>query len=88
MAGATALALAGRAVVPAAQGRDSPRRRRPVRQTAGRNRRANAEQGQTLLRAVAALDDAYEAGKLDEETYQERRALLMERLLPLMGEDE
>jgi cytochrome c5 len=48
---------------------------------------ANADR-QTLLRAVAALDDAYEAGKLDEETYQERRALLMERLLPLMGEDE
>lgn len=43
---------------------------------------------ETLLRAVAALDDAFEAGKLDEETYQERRALLVERLVPLMGEDE
>ncbi len=41
-----------------------------------------------LLAAVAALDDAFERGNLDDETYQERRALLMERLLPLMGEDE
>ncbi|MBP8974069.1 MAG: hypothetical protein KBH93_09350, partial [Anaerolineae bacterium] len=41
-----------------------------------------------LLAAVAALDDAFEGGDLDEETYQKRRALLMERLLPLMGEDE
>ncbi len=41
-----------------------------------------------LLAAVAALDDMFQAGDLDDETYQERRALLMERLLPLMGEDE
>jgi len=41
-----------------------------------------------LLAAVAALDDAFEGGDLDEETYQKRRTLLMERLLPLMGEDE
>jgi mono/diheme cytochrome c family protein len=41
-----------------------------------------------LLAAVAALDDAFEAGDLDDRTYQERRALLLERLLPLMGEDE
>jgi len=41
-----------------------------------------------LLAAVAALDDAFESGDLDDEVYQERRALLMERLLPLMGEDE
>ncbi|MEW6253969.1 MAG: hypothetical protein AB1716_25260, partial [Planctomycetota bacterium] len=43
---------------------------------------------EALLAAVAALDDAFEGGDLDEETYQEHRALLMERLLPLMGEDE
>jgi len=48
---------------------------------------ANADK-ETLLRAVAALDDAFEAGKLDEGTYLERRALLMERLVSLMGEDE
>lgn len=48
---------------------------------------ANADRGM-LLRAVAALDEAYETGKLDQETYEERRALLLERLLPLMGEDE
>lgn len=41
-----------------------------------------------LLAAVAALDDAFESGDLDDEIYQERRALLMERLLPLMGEDK
>ncbi|MCZ7541484.1 MAG: cytochrome c [Anaerolineae bacterium] len=48
---------------------------------------AGAEK-EALLAAVAALDDAFEGGDLDEETYQERRALLMQRLLPLMGEDE
>jgi len=85
VAGATALALAGvlwfrqrKAVAPvvvmrAADGWEEPP--------------ANADK-ETLLRAVAALDDAFEAGKLDEETYLERRALLMERLVPLMGEDE
>ena len=42
-----------------------------------------------LLRAVANLDDAYEAGELDEDIYQERRELLLERLIPLMdGEGE
>ena len=41
-----------------------------------------------LLSAVASLDDAFEAGELDEDTYEERRAMLMERLIPLMGDDE
>jgi mono/diheme cytochrome c family protein len=41
----------------------------------------------TLLKAIADLDDAYEAGELDDETYHERRDLLMERLLPLMEEE-
>jgi hypothetical protein len=86
VAGAAALVLAGvlwfrqrKAVTPA------PAMLRPA--DGWQEPPANADK-QTLLRAVAALDDAYEAGKLDEETYQERRALLMERLLPLMGEDE
>jgi len=41
----------------------------------------------TVLKAVADLDDAYEAGELDDETYHERRDVLMERLLPLMEEE-
>ncbi|MEB2286855.1 MAG: cytochrome c [Anaerolineae bacterium] len=41
-----------------------------------------------LLAAVAALDDAFESGDLDGDVYRERRALLMQRLLPLMGEDK
>ena len=36
---------------------------------------------------LAALEDRYEAGELDDETYQERRALLMDRLVPLLNED-
>lgn len=40
-----------------------------------------------LLRMLAALEDRYEAGELDEDTYQERRALLMDRLVPLLNED-
>ncbi len=85
VAGATALALAGvlwyrqrRAVAPPPQLRAADGWQEPP---------VNADK-QTLLKAIAALDDAYETGRLDEETYQERRALLMERLLPLMGEDE
>jgi mono/diheme cytochrome c family protein len=34
-----------------------------------------------LLYAVLALDDAHDAGKLDDETYQQRRAALMEDLV-------
>jgi mono/diheme cytochrome c family protein len=41
----------------------------------------------TLLKAIADLDDAHEAGELDDETYHERREMLMERLLPLMEEE-
>ncbi|HEX3052736.1 MAG TPA: cytochrome c [Aggregatilineaceae bacterium] len=41
-----------------------------------------------LLRAIASLDNDFEAGRIDEDTYEERRALLKERLLPLMNQDE
>jgi mono/diheme cytochrome c family protein len=41
-----------------------------------------------LLQALAELDDAYQAGELDEETYFERREKLKERLIPLIDEDE
>ncbi|NLE52653.1 MAG: hypothetical protein GX613_14750 [Chloroflexi bacterium] len=47
---------------------------------------ANAPKDE-LLRMLAALEDRYEAGELDDETYQERRALLMDRLVPLLNED-
>lgn len=40
-----------------------------------------------LLAMLAALEDRYEAGELDEDTYHERRALLMDRLVPLLNED-
>lgn len=40
-----------------------------------------------LLRLLAALEDRYEAGELDAETYHTRRALLMDRLVPLLNED-
>lgn len=41
-----------------------------------------------LLAALSELEDVYEAGDIDDETYQERRALLSERLLPLLKEEE
>jgi len=41
-----------------------------------------------LLHAIASLDNDFEAGRMDEATYEERRALLKERLLPLMNQDE
>jgi mono/diheme cytochrome c family protein len=40
-----------------------------------------------LLKAIATLDDAYEAGHVDETIYRERRAILSERLLPLLDEE-
>src|SRR5690606_32742561 len=40
-----------------------------------------------LLQMLAALGDRYEAGGIDEHTYQERRAILMDRLVPLLNED-
>lgn len=41
-----------------------------------------------LLKTIADLDNAYEAGFMDEETYLRRRALLKERLIPLMDDEE
>lgn len=49
--------------------------------------RANASKDD-LLAALSDLEDTYEAGDIDDETYQERRALLSERLLPLLKEEE
>jgi len=40
-----------------------------------------------LLQMLAALEDRYEAGEIDAHTYQERRAILMDRLVPLLNED-
>lgn len=47
---------------------------------------AKASKGD-LLRMLAALEERYEAGELDAETYHTRRALLMDRLVPLLSED-
>ena len=41
-----------------------------------------------LLLALAALDDAYAAGEMDEETYLDARDALKERLIPLMDDDD
>jgi mono/diheme cytochrome c family protein len=43
---------------------------------------------ETLLKEITTLDDAYEAGHIDDDIYEERRAILTERLLPLLDEDE
>jgi hypothetical protein len=43
---------------------------------------------ESILKTIADLDSAYEAGFMDEETYLRRRALLKERLIPLMDDDE
>ncbi|MBN2305086.1 MAG: cytochrome c, partial [Anaerolineae bacterium] len=43
---------------------------------------------EALLRAVAALDDAYAAGAMDEAMYTASREALVEQLIPLMDEDD
>jgi mono/diheme cytochrome c family protein len=43
---------------------------------------------ETLLKEITTLDDAYEAGHIDDDIYEERRAILTERLLPLLDENE
>ncbi|MBN1200957.1 MAG: hypothetical protein JXJ20_03785 [Anaerolineae bacterium] len=40
-----------------------------------------------LLRALADLDDAFDAGQVNEATYHARRAALKQRLLPLMDDE-
>jgi len=47
---------------------------------------ANATK-EDLLRALADLEDRNDAGAIDPALYAERRARLMERLVPLMSED-
>lgn len=41
----------------------------------------------SLLQTIADLDDAYEAGAVDEETYRERRARLRDEALALMADE-
>jgi mono/diheme cytochrome c family protein len=43
---------------------------------------------ETLLKAIATLDDAFEAGLIEEDIYEERRAILAERLLPLLDKND
>jgi hypothetical protein len=41
---------------------------------------AHADQVESMLYAVAALDQAYEAGKVETSQYHERRADLLDQL--------
>jgi hypothetical protein len=45
----------------------------------------DAEDSNTLLDAILALDDKYQAGELPEEAYLQRRAELKARLKTLLG---
>lgn len=45
---------------------------------------AESESRETLMDAIIALDDLYKTGQLSDETYQQRRAELKERLRSLM----
>jgi mono/diheme cytochrome c family protein len=86
-AGVTVIALAGvlywrqRRMVPPPSAGPAP-----VRQVTWQPPPESADK-ETLLKAVADLDDAHEAGEVDDELYHELRNELMERLLPLMEEE-
>jgi len=43
---------------------------------------------EALLAALVELDDARAAGTLDDDTYQQRRAMVADQLLPLLGDDD
>jgi cytochrome c5 len=47
--------------------------------------RSNASK-EEILQAIADLDDDFEVGRIDKDTYLRRRNLLKERLLPLLKE--
>jgi hypothetical protein len=44
----------------------------------------NVEERERLLRSIADLDDAFEAGEIEEESYREERSELKARLLEIM----
>lgn len=46
------------------------------------------ETKESLMDAILALDDLYQAGELPEEAYQQRRSYLKERLKAMMGRSE
>lgn len=41
-----------------------------------------------LLRAITTLDDAYDAGLIDQDIYEERRAILSDLVVPLLDEED
>jgi hypothetical protein len=45
------------------------------------------ENKETVIDAIIALDDLFQAGKLPEEAYQQRRAELKARLKELISDD-
>jgi hypothetical protein len=64
------------------------RQRRIVQVPASEGTWQPPEGREALLSAIATLDDAYDAGHVTDEVYEERRAILTERLLPLLDEDK
>ncbi len=77
---AGALGVVGWWVLP--RRRAAEDRRSPV---SGREAaRERVEDREELLRAIAAMDDAYDAGELEEDEYHRRRGDLKERLLEIM----
>lgn len=48
----------------------------------------NPHDREALLHALATLDDAYDAGLIDDDVYADRRAILGELLLPLLGDED
>lgn len=51
-------------------------------------RPSNPNDREALLHALATLDDAYDAGLIDDDVYEERRAILSDLLLPLLDEED
>lgn len=47
-----------------------------------------ADRREELLQAIARLDDGFEAGEMDEETYLRRRQALKESLLAIWNDDD
>jgi mono/diheme cytochrome c family protein len=42
----------------------------------------------SLLKAITTLDDAYDAGLIETDVYEERRAILSDLLVPLLDEED
>ena len=47
-----------------------------------------ARDKESLLKAITTLDDAYDAGLIEDDVYEERRAILSDLLVPLLDEED